>query len=196
MTPAQSPDGNRSRRGQPVVDRVRRLTLERLAEEGFERLSIPEIAALAGLNKTSVYRRWPTKEALVRDSLLAAMGPAEALPDTGTLHGDLAELTRGAAAFAASPVGMAVFRVLVADHADVGIGGAGLFRQGEAALRPVFERAVARGELRDGADLGLIAAAISGTLLQRLTIERLPVTDREIEALIDLVLLGATPRAR
>ena len=80
--------------------RVLEVALEQLAAHGFERLSVPEVAAIAGLNKTSVYRRWPTKADLVREALAASMGhTAEAL-DSGDLRAALLALARTAVAAA------------------------------------------------------------------------------------------------
>ena len=65
---------------------------EELARDGFERLSVPAVAEAAGLNKTSVYRRWPTKADLVRAALTSSMGHDAPTVDTGTLRGDLLAL--------------------------------------------------------------------------------------------------------
>jgi AcrR family transcriptional regulator len=43
--------------------------IEELAAASYERLSIPDVAERAGVNKTSVYRRWPTRSDLVRAAL-------------------------------------------------------------------------------------------------------------------------------
>jgi len=45
-------------------------TLELLAEEGFHGLSIEAVAAKAGVGKTTIYRRWPSKDELVMDAIL------------------------------------------------------------------------------------------------------------------------------
>lgn len=95
------------------------ITLARLAEVGFERLSIPEVAELAGANKTSVYRRWPSKDELVRDALKAAMSHADLPPDTGALRGDLVGLAQSVATFMQAPQGAAVIRILMAQAGDL-----------------------------------------------------------------------------
>ena len=60
-------------RGPRFVDRVLAASIEELAEKGFEAFSIPDVAIRAGANKTSIYRRWPTKAELVRCALEATM---------------------------------------------------------------------------------------------------------------------------
>lgn len=60
-----------------------------LAEHGFDRLDLGDIARRADVGKTTVYRRWGSPTGLVAD-LLDQMAQ-ESLPrtETGTLHGDL-----------------------------------------------------------------------------------------------------------
>lgn len=66
-------------------------TLDLLAERGYERLTLDEVAARTGKAKTTLYRRWATKEHLVLAAVRAAGGPPEAdeLPDRGSLRADL-----------------------------------------------------------------------------------------------------------
>ena len=66
-------------------------TLDLLAERDYERLTLDEVAARTGKAKTTLYRRWATKEDLVRAALRAAGRPPEAeqLPDLGSLRLDL-----------------------------------------------------------------------------------------------------------
>ena len=66
-------------------------TLELLAERGYERLTVDEVAARTGKAKTTVYRRWATKEDVVLAAIRAAGRPPESerLPDRGSLRSDL-----------------------------------------------------------------------------------------------------------
>ena len=67
-------------------------TLEVLAETGYDGMTIDMVAARAKAGKATVYRRWASKSELVIDAV-ACMKSADidfdALPDTGTLRGDL-----------------------------------------------------------------------------------------------------------
>lgn len=194
---AEEPAEPRKRRGEPVVRKVLEVTLEQLALHGFERLSVPEIAALAGLNKTSVYRRWPTKGDLVREALTTSMGHAGEVPDTGDLRSDLLMLARAAVGFVESPQGMGVLRTLLAEGANPEVRefAASMIRQQETAgPRLVFKRAIARGDLAADTDVKLILTTIAGALMHRILIEQARVTDAFLERLIDLVLFGAKGR--
>src|SRR5690242_7791444 len=76
-------------RGQPITEAVLDRTLEELASFGVAKLSVSRIARAADVNKTSVYRRWPTREALVAAALERVHERlASQLQDTGSLRGD------------------------------------------------------------------------------------------------------------
>lgn len=183
------------RRGSAVVSRVFEVTLQRLARVGFERLSVPEIAALAGVNKTSVYRRWPTKGDLVREALRASMGSTREVPNTGAVRSDLLELARVAAAFVESPLGMGLLRTLVAEGAAPEareLAASMLRRQETEAPRVVIKRAVARGELPARTDATLVLSTVAGAFMHRVLVEHGRLSRAFIERVIDLVLFGAT----
>jgi AcrR family transcriptional regulator len=67
----------------PQVDQaILTATLELLGDDGFDGLSIEAVAARAGVGKTTVYRRWPSKIPLVVDALTAMKAPTvSAIPD-------------------------------------------------------------------------------------------------------------------
>ncbi len=64
-----------------------------LAEGGFAQLTMEAVAMRAGVSKATVYRRWGSKEELVME-LVTAMPYAGEPPDTGSVEGDLLELTQ------------------------------------------------------------------------------------------------------
>lgn len=182
----------RARRGAPVVARVLEVTLEELARVGLHRLSVPAVSARAGLHKTSVYRRWPTKRALVAAALAQAMGHGAPLPDTGSLHGDMRAFVRSAVAFADSPVGRGVLRTLLAEGTDPEARAlvAALRRGREAGPRALFVRAVARGELAAGADVRMAATAVAGAITHRLFVEQARITPAFVDRLVAWVAAG------
>src|SRR5262249_48391971 len=81
----------------PEADRaILQTTVELLATEGLRGLSIERVAERAGVGKTTIYRRWPTKRELAEAALRALFTQMESVsyvPDTGTVRGDLLEAT-------------------------------------------------------------------------------------------------------
>src|SRR5947209_1538788 len=64
-------------------------TREALAELGWGRLTLGDVAARAGVAKTTLYRRWPGKNELVVDALAALFEESLELPDRGSLPADV-----------------------------------------------------------------------------------------------------------
>lgn len=186
-------------RGDAFVRAVLDATLAQLAEVGFERLSIPAIAEVAGVNKTSIYRRWPGKPELVREALAAAMAHADDVPDTGELRGDLLALARMVADFAQSPVGAAIVRVLLAEwgHPELrALANAAYRGAGRRGPRVVLARAVERGELIADLEPTLVTFTIAGAIVHRVFVEQARVTGAFLEQVVDLVLYGAARKRR
>ncbi|GAB3456938.1 TetR-like C-terminal domain-containing protein [Kineococcus endophyticus] len=109
MTPAMTRPGGRSAK---VTAAVHRAVVELLAEG--DPLTVPQVAARAGVNATSVYRRWGDVAGLLADTALVRFGTSSAVPDTGSLRGDL--LAWGAALVeeAGRPEELALLRAAVA----------------------------------------------------------------------------------
>ncbi|MGL5826636.1 MAG: TetR/AcrR family transcriptional regulator [Nocardioides sp.] len=81
-------------RGPAVTRAVFDAALDAVIEHGTLRVSIEEIAVRAGVNKTTIYRRWGTVEEVVLAAVLAHADAVVPIPDTGTLAGDLGRLAR------------------------------------------------------------------------------------------------------
>jgi len=88
-TPVKRRPGGRSAR---VQDAVHSAVGELMGTMRPDQITIPMVAERAGVNPTSVYRRWGDIDALLEEVAVAAFtGDDETLPDTGSLEGDLRE---------------------------------------------------------------------------------------------------------
>ena len=70
-------------------ERVLTATLDLLTEAGLDELTIDEISRTSGVAKTTIYRHWPNRPALVIDACLRMTDGEEAPPDTGSLESDV-----------------------------------------------------------------------------------------------------------
>jgi AcrR family transcriptional regulator len=176
-----------------VVDAVLRATVEEIARCGYTAFRVEEVAARAGVNKTTVYRRWPTKCELAGAAIRAFAGHHEPLPDTGSIRGDLLEMVRRAMAYAATPEGRAFSRLLTNEGSDPEIDAlARSLRSGIASQRAeIVTRAQQRGELADGLDTRVLIDAIFIPITTRLLRFREDVDTVTAEAFVDLALGGA-----
>ncbi|MBA2456269.1 MAG: TetR/AcrR family transcriptional regulator [Nocardioidaceae bacterium] len=152
-----------SRRPRVTGDRENELldaTLRALAEVGYDRLTMDHVAAEARASKATLYRRWSTKAELVIDAISRAKGmPDAAIPDTGTLRGDLLAAACGKAGWTAKLPMSVLGGVMTALHTDEELSAA--FRERflaprMKAARAMFDRARERGEIPDDVDVELL----------------------------------------
>ena len=173
--PIRRPGG----RAASVVARVHDAARELLTEVGYEALQLPDVAARAGVNKTTVYRRWPTKRDLVADLLLSLSDHDLPRADTGSLHGDLVALLKDVGELLRTPLMQAMVRASLEGTIDQEA------RQRFWAERMhrssvIIERAIHRGELPEGADARSILEHAASPIYFRLLITGEPVTDHDI----------------
>ena len=194
--PVRSRSRKRQRRGGAVVRDVLQATLEALAQSGYAALRVEAVAAAAGVNKTTVYRRWPTKDALVQDALLLEAGTQIAAPDTGSLQKDLRHLARGMRALLSTPRGQGLVRMLYGESLGGELGViCERMRDGDALeLRSVVRRAIERGELPKRTDPDLLLDVLFATMQDWMLVSPARATDTRIDALVALLLLGASKR--
>src|SRR5712692_10223911 len=83
----------RSRRGRPrdsaVDEAILSAAVDLLAEAGYARLTMDQVAARAGVGKASLYLRWPNKVALVSEAIQHRSAVVPEIPDTGSLREDM-----------------------------------------------------------------------------------------------------------
>ena len=193
-TTSQSNGRARGRpRDRQADDAILTATRELLSEVGFERLTVTEVAARAGVGRPTVYRRYPTKEALAAASVEALRTGAPA-PDTGTLVGDLrAELLPRAPALG-EPLLLQFLAMLLVSNAQGSEFAETYWRDAVAVRREafgeVFVRAQARGELASDLDIDLLVDVVAGSIIEQLlrpaAVRSQPIEDR-VEDLIELL---------
>jgi AcrR family transcriptional regulator len=165
-----------------VNDVVFAATLSTVHELGYARATVDRIAAAAGIAKTTIYRRWPSKGALIVDCLLDAFGPVPLQGASG------AELMASAIRWIAAKIG----------EPGVGDAFAGVFS--DAVSDPAL-REVLSARLQDPYRLALQDAlgepenrvlffidVVVGTLLHRMGMTGEPMVDADVTALVEMVL--------
>lgn len=194
-----TPDAPPVRRGRgrprdPSTDlRIRRAAAELLLQNGFDKTTVDEVAARAGVGKATVYRRWASKEDLAvaaMESLYEAELPA---PDTGSIVEDLMQSYRTVLAFVNSPEGEGFLRVSIAESVrDERI--ATLYRQSllrrEDQARESFRRAIERGEVRADADIDSAVEWLGGAITVRAVQGRPLPTVEDVPRLVGFTLRG------
>ncbi|MDB5215661.1 MAG: Transcriptional regulator, TetR family [Myxococcaceae bacterium] len=167
--------------------------MDELSRAGYAALRVEDVATRAGVNKTTVYRRWPTKVELAGAAIRTFAGHEEAMPDTGTVRGDLLELVQRVITFVRTPEGDIFTRLLVAEHGDPEVDRlARSLRDAFMTRRAeVISRAQARGELPADLDARVFLDAIFIPVTMRILRYREDVDVATTEAFVDLALTGA-----
>jgi AcrR family transcriptional regulator len=174
---------------------ILRAALDELAESGYERMTMDAIAARARTGKATIYRRWPSKAQLVVDAI-ASTGDKSItvadIPDTGSLRGDLLAL---------ADVGLrqensgklrilaGLISALPRNPDLAAIVGERLVTPRTTLMRELLERAVARGEVAPGRDLGMLALTGPAMTVYRVMITNGPMDRAFYAAMVDEILL-------
>ncbi|USY18406.1 TetR/AcrR family transcriptional regulator [Nocardiopsis exhalans] len=80
------------RRGEELRQAIFTAVFDELRTTGYARLTMESVAATASTGKSALYRRWPDKEAMVRDALRSTLPDPHAVPLTGDTRTDLTAL--------------------------------------------------------------------------------------------------------
>ena len=144
---------------------ILRATLELVAQDGIQGMSLEAVAARAGVSKTTIYRRWPNKDALILDALRQSKPPALTF-DTGNFRTDIRHYLSSLRALLDDPLMQRLSLRLLGELSGRPAWSEGYFsdtmRPNLAALEGMIERARARGELRADADTTLVMEILGG----------------------------------
>ena len=168
-----------------------------LADRGPAGFTVDEVASRARCGKATIYRRWPTRAALLLDTA-QRLGLEPPSVDTGGVRGDMiALLTVLGTKMRSTPAGRILPGVIAEAAVEPEMGSvlAAFIADRRVRPREVLQRAVGRGELPPDTDVELLLDVLGGTVMYRELIARHPVDDATVEHLVDTVLaaFGATP---
>lgn len=180
------PGGRTAKTGEAVHAACLRL----LATRGVRGFGMEELAAEAGVHKTTLYRRWVSMAVLLGDVAAELIGGDIPVPDSGTLEGDLRAIARGIAGVLRDPVkGPAMTALFTAppDMTEVAAVIAAFWAERLTRLAPVVDRAVARGDIPDS-DVSLVFECLGAPLYYRLLLTRQPIDRAAIERAVQVTL--------
>ncbi len=190
-----------ARRGRPRSEKARAAilaaTTELLLDRGLAAVSMDAVAARAGVSKATIYRWWPTKEALALDAVYLDWATAQQPDDgSGPLREDLRALLRPWVRLIRSrPYGRVVTGLLAHAQTDPAFAEDYVARFVEPRreqARALFLRAVERGEIRPDTHTEVALDLLYGALYHRMLNRHLPLTDRFVADAIDLVVRGVS----
>ncbi len=190
----------RARPGRPRSEESRiavvRAASELLHDLGLRAMTTEQIAARSGVSKATIYKWWPNKYAVAVEAFLSQMSAESHDPDTGSARADFCFVLRGLLHFYASSsgrvfaqlVGEAQFdpavRAELRDH---------LVHSRRRLGRTIWERGVARGELRADVDPEVAIDLLFGPAMYRLVTGHAPLDAAAADAIVDAAVAGLSP---
>lgn len=172
-------------------------TLSLLAKDGVGGLTVDAVAAQAGVGKATVYRHWPSRAALIIDAISSVVIDDEPI-DSGSLREDLRAhyerigqvCSTGSLAQILPSLAEAAGRdpELASVHKD-------FVARRRRPLMEALKRGVARGELRPGLDLAVVADLIAGPLFYKKLIHHESPDPAYASALLNMVLAAIVRKA-
>lgn len=187
MSPATRSEESR----QAIIEAALGLCVER----GFASTTIEGIAARAGVGKTTIYRWWPSKAAILIEGVENARDAAAGFPDTGDIHADLAAQTSS------------VMRLFNTEFGEIWRGLIGAAQSDEAAadgvtriLRVSIDACVARlatardaGQIRTDLDLEMAVELLYGPIYHTWLLRTRPLPEAYMEKVLAVLLPALVP---
>ena len=187
-------------RGRPRSERrhkaILQAAIDLVHERGFRGVSVESLAAKTGVAKTTIYRRWPNKAAVVMDAFMQRLLWTQ-FPNTKKATDSIRLQMRSMAKAFRAKDG-AVVKALIAEAGfDVELANAIRDRwtvpRRKLALA-VLQRAVSQGELRSDIDLEATIDLLYAPMYYRLQRGTPPLSDEYIDEIFDQVMEGLRQR--
>jgi AcrR family transcriptional regulator len=179
-----------------VEQAVFEASLRLLATRDYGEISVETLAERAGVSRTTIYRRWPSKAAVVAAAVSSLYLDRVEVPDTGSLAQDLTILLTETYRVMADGDGRVLEKLVRQSSQDPEL--TELVRSILYARRRMYvtilNRAIARGEMPPEADQELLLDLLLGPLWFRLLVSGAPITPAAAGSVVELVLTGALPR--
>jgi AcrR family transcriptional regulator len=182
--------GGRSAR---VREAVLSAVLQELDANGYAALSVEAVATRAGVNKTTVYRRWPTLDDLLVDALMTWSEDAIPAQATGDIEADLLTLGRELAEQLNGGIGRQIVTVLTAGLQSPQLREATrrYFDQQAERAAPIVALAIDRGGLPEHTDANALLVTFRAPLFYRMVTTGDPIDEASVAQTTRVTLAAA-----
>jgi AcrR family transcriptional regulator len=192
MSDSVTSDRRRRRTGAVLDEAIRAAVVDLLSDSGVAAVTMEAVAARAGTSKPVLYRRWPNRAELLRDTLVPLAMDAIPHADTGSYRGDMLAILNAWAAFFASPEGVIAPVIVGAIPHDAELAEA--FRGGvmgwrRDAMAAILTRAIARGEVRADVRFDVARELAQATVWYRFLVTGGEITNEFVEHIVDDILI-------
>lgn len=171
---------------------IRRATLQLLAEFGYDGVTMDRVATRAKAGKATIYRRWPSKVALVMDAITSFTERTMQVPDTGSLRGDLIAYFTTFHSLISGDQGRILAELISEMPRNPELRDTlrrGLWTQRRVMWEAIIERARQRGEIAPGVDPAMLLELGTALILQRVLMTGEPVDQDFLARVVDTLAL-------
>jgi len=184
-------------RSETARDHILQATLTLLDQMSLRDITAEAIAKKAGVSKATLYKWWPNKLHIAFDAFMGRVSTEIVIPDTGSALRDFRLSMRDAMAFYASPAGRMLGHLIAEGQGDASFNEALLEQflvQRREVVAVIWQRGVARGDIRADVDMQMGLDLLYGTLMFRFLVGRFQMMSAEdADLLIDTVFRGISP---
>lgn len=178
------------------TERVRKQVADAVLElvaSGRHHFEIKEIVEKTGLHRTTISRRWPTRQDLLAEAFREHTAKVQ-IVDTGHWRSDLLCMGLVLRNFFADPREQAFNASLaMATSPDGTYLGSSYWDPIQAQMDRLIERAQARGEVRSDVNQRLIENVLISPLIVTIMLQKVHPTDQFVTNLVDLVVRATKP---
>lgn len=175
-----------------ITKAITEAVLDELAEQGYARLSMEAVAKRAGVSRSALYRRWPSKQEMALSVISEFSVALAVVPDTGSLRGDLRASLDALMEWLTHPRFSRILPDLVAETArnpELGEFSKAMIGVPRRELATVmFQRAIERGELPADTDIELALDLLAAPVYWRLIVRTEEAGPDYLDSLADTVL--------
>lgn len=175
------------RRGKAVDDKIFAAVIDVITTSGTLAIKVDEVARAAGVNKTTIYRRFPKRDDLVLAAVLAQAETVIPIPDLGTLRADLTAIAKLVRDTVTSPLGRALLSAS-ADSSELANLRVSYWQLRFAAASAVIDRAVERGECQASRNGELLIELMVAPIHFRATQVGIEISDAFIDRQVERLL--------
>jgi AcrR family transcriptional regulator len=177
---------------------ILRAALEELALSDYGGMTMEAVAARAGVNKTTLYRKWETKAELIRAALEQVFKLFPIRPTAGDLRTDLLRIAHQVLDFSQSSEGQSLMRLRLLQQPEPELAeiAKGLHSTQLKKLSALFKAAIARRELGPDVDMPVLLDMLWGAVHARVMMRGEAVDAATLEHMVDLLLKAASPTKR
>jgi len=187
--------GAKQVRGDAATQAILRATHDLIVDEGYVNLTIDAVARRAGVARSTIYRRWSTKQALVVDAARIELKELE-IPDIGSFREEIRMYMMGRLSWFLDDESTRATEASLAALAEDPSTEATFGARTEMLIAPVVaaaERAKLRGEIRQDVDAAALKGLVAGPLTFTANYLRITPDIGLVDAVIDIICRGVAP---